>query len=113
MSEARRWLATSADEFSVPETEFLAASIAAEDERIARDRAQQEKLRRLARSLAVGAAVASVLALIAVGMGGYAVMKRNEVERQRNEVSKANVGLKAARDEAERQRKRSARPMSA
>jgi hypothetical protein len=118
VAEARRWLASNADEFLVSETEFLAASIAAEDERIARDRAQQEKLRRLAHSLTVGVVVAAVLALIAIGTSGYAFIKRNEVskanvglrvardeaERQRNEVSKANVGLKAARDEAERQR---------
>ena len=74
-------LASNADDFAVPETEFLAASIAAEDNRIARDRAQQEKLRRLARSLAVGVVVASVLALIAIGAGGYAVLKRNEVSK--------------------------------
>ena len=54
---------------------------------------QQEKLRRLARSLAVGVVVASVLALLAIGTGLYAI-------KARNEVTKANVGLNAARDDA-------------
>ncbi len=81
VAEARRWLASNADDFPAPESEFLAASITAEDDRIARERVQQEKLRRLARSLAVGVVVASVLALIAIGMGGYALMKRQQANR--------------------------------
>ena len=71
VAEGRRWLASHADDFSGPEAEFIAASIAAEDERIARERAQQEKLRRLARFLAVAAVAASI-------MGVYAYIQRNE-----------------------------------
>jgi hypothetical protein len=81
VAEARRWLASNADDFPAPATEFLAASITAADDRIARERAQQDKLRRLARSLAVGVVVASVLALIAFGMGGYALMKREQANK--------------------------------
>ena len=44
VAEGRRWLASNADDFPGPEGEFITASIAAEDDRIARERAQQEKL---------------------------------------------------------------------
>ena len=71
VAEARRWLAASAEEFSGPDVEFITASIAAEDDRVA-------KLRRNARILVVGVVFASVLALIASGTGIYAFIERNE-----------------------------------
>ncbi|HEV3121427.1 MAG TPA: toll/interleukin-1 receptor domain-containing protein [Isosphaeraceae bacterium] len=79
--EARRWLGSNGDDFPAPEVEFLTASITAEDERIARERAQQEKVRRLARSLALGFVVASLLAVAAIGMGGYALVKREQASK--------------------------------
>ena len=78
VAEARRWLAASAEEFAGPDAEFIKASIAAEDDRVAREHAQQQKLRQLARNLVVGVVVASVLALIAIGTGFYAIIKKNE-----------------------------------
>jgi TIR domain/AAA ATPase domain len=61
VAEGRRWLASNADDFPGPEGEFITTSIAAEDKRIAREHAQQEKLRWLTRCLAVAAVTASVL----------------------------------------------------
>ncbi len=74
VAEGRRWLASNADEFPGPESEFITASIAAEDGRIAREHAQQEKLRWLARCLAVAAFMASLL-------GVYAFIQRNEANK--------------------------------
>ena len=71
VAEGRRWLASNADDFPGPEAEFITASIAAEDERIAREHTQQEKLRWLARCLAVAAVAASLI-------GVYAFSQRNE-----------------------------------
>src|SRR5262249_36111885 len=95
VAEARRWLASNADDFTGPESEFLAASIAAEDDRIVREVAQQEKLRRLARNLVVGVVVASALALIAIGTSGYAFIKRNEANTKAVAAQKAEAKAKA------------------
>ncbi len=88
VAEARRWLASNADDFPGPETEFITASIAAEDDRVARERAQQEKLRWLARILAVATVTASLI-------GVYALIERNE----------ANVKAEAARQAEEKEKK--------
>ncbi len=82
VAEARRWLAASAEEFAGPDAEFIKASIAAEDDRVAREHAQQQKLRQLARNLVVGVVVASVLALIAIGTGFYAIRKKTKLTRR-------------------------------
>ncbi len=79
VAEGRRWLASNADDFSGPDSEFITSSIRAEDRRISRERTQQEKLRWLSRCLAVAAVVASLL-------GAYAFRLRNE----------ANTNAKAA-----------------
>jgi WD40 repeat protein len=93
VAEGRRWLASHADDFPGPEGEFIAASIAAEDARIARERAQQEKLRWLARVLAVSTAVASVV-------GIYALIERNranvKTEAAENAEEKAKTQAKIA-----------------
>ena len=76
VAEGRRWLASNADDFPELESKFISASIAAEEARIARERAQQEKLRLLASILTVAAVVASL-------MGAYALLQRNEANIQR------------------------------
>src|SRR5207237_899773 len=76
VAEGRRWLASNADDFPGPETEFITASIAAEDGRIAREHAQRQQLRWLARCLAVAAVVASLI-------GIYAFSQRNEANARR------------------------------
>jgi WD40 repeat protein len=80
--EGRRWLGSSADDLPGLEGEFITASIAAEDARIARERAQQEKLRWFARVLAVAAVTASVL-------GFYAFLKRNEANEKAESARRA------------------------
>jgi WD40 repeat protein len=103
VAEARRWLASNADDFPAAQTEFLAASVTAEDDRMARERVQQEKLRHLARSLVVGVVVASALALIAIGMGGYALVKRDQANKAAD-LAKAQAFLaEGAANEAKAQ----------
>jgi hypothetical protein len=88
VAEARRWLASHADDFPGPEGEFIASSIAAEDGRVARERAQQQKLRWLARTLAVAAATASLI-------GVYAFIQRNEANAKAKAALKAEAEAKA------------------
>lgn len=88
--EGRRWLASNADDFADAESEFITASIADEDARIARERAQQEKLRWLARLLAVAAVASSLI-------GVYAFHQRNEAD------AKARAALESeARERSQR-----------
>jgi hypothetical protein len=93
VAEGRRWLAGNADDFPVAEIEFITASSAAEDARLARERDQQKKLRWLACCLAVASVIASLT-------GVYAFSKRNEANTQRNEAEvKAKAALKAEAEE--------------
>jgi WD40 repeat protein len=89
VAEARRWLSSHADDFPGQEGEFLAASIAAEEARVAWEKAQNEKLHRVARRLAVAFAAATFLTLLALGMGAYAFNKRGEAIIQRDLAKKA------------------------
>ncbi len=99
VAEARRWLASHADDFPDPEGEFLRESIAAEDRRIARERAQQEKLRWLARTLAAVAVAASIL-------GVYAWIQRNEAGAKAKAALKAEANEKNQRLAAQEATKR-------
>jgi len=90
VAEGRRWLGSNADDFPGPEAEFIVASIAAEDERTARERAQQQKLRWLASCLAVAAVVASLF-------GAYAFQQRNvAIARARAALTAENAARTAA-----------------
>jgi WD40 repeat protein len=102
VGEARRWLASHADDFAGPQVDFLAASIAVEDDRVKREHAQQAKLRRLARDLATAAIAATVLAVIALIVGGYALNRRGYAITQRDAATKARG---EAEDQAKEARK--------
>ncbi len=106
VSEARRWLASNAEDFSGVQAEYLEASIAAEEDRFARERAQQEKLRRLARNLLIGVVVASVLAVFALCTGSYAIIKRNEANSKARAAKKSEDNEKHQRELAEEATKR-------
>jgi len=86
VAEGRRWLDSNVEDFPGPEAEFITASIVAEDDRIAREQAQQEKLRWLARILAVAAVTACLI-------GVYAFVQRNEANK------KAKAALTAEAEE--------------
>ena len=90
VSEGRRWLTSNADDLVDPESEFIAASIAAEDARIAREHAQREKLRWLARCLAVAALVASLV-------GVYAFRQRGEANAKATAALEAEAKEKSQR----------------
>jgi WD40 repeat protein len=88
--QGRHWLDMSADEFPGAEGEFITASIAAEDARIARERAQQEKLRWYARGLAAVAVTTSVL-------GVYSLIQRNEANVKAESAKRAEEKEKTQR----------------
>jgi WD40 repeat protein len=87
--EARRWLTSNAGDFSGPECEFLQASIAAEDARIAEELARQGQLRRLARNLGIATAAALLLVLVASGAGIVAYIQSGQAIAQRDAAEKA------------------------
>ena len=98
-AEARRWLASNPGDFP-EEAEFLSASIAAEDERVAREQAQKERLGKLARGLAVAAAVASLLAVGSLGVGLYAYSQRGQAITQRDAAKAATKKARSSEDAA-------------
>ncbi len=79
--EGRRWLGSDADHFDPLETEFVAASLAAEEERGRLESAARAERRRLARNRAVTAIAAAVFAMVAVVVGVLAVKARSERHR--------------------------------
>ena len=88
VAEARRWLAASAEEFSGPDSEFIKASIMAEDDRVAQEDAKRKRLQRLT----LGLAVATVISLIAVW---YAYQERGDAITQRDAAKTASDKAKA------------------
>jgi WD40 repeat protein len=95
VAEGRRWLASNADDFPGPEAEFIAASIAAEDGRIAREKSQRRMLRLLASCLAVAALGASAV-------GVYALIQRDEANDKANAAFTAEAKEKNQRLIAEK-----------
>jgi WD40 repeat protein len=87
VAEARRWLSSHAEDLQPAERKFLAASVVADDERITRERAEQEERLRLSRNRAVAAIAAAVLAVIAVAVAGLAIKadqdRQAEADRHR------------------------------
>ncbi len=102
------WVESTTMRLNELELEFLAASLAARDEREALERQRQERERELerqkARNMRIAAIIFGLAAVVAVILSLFAFEQRNQAEEQRQKADEQRMIAETERERADEQR---------